>query len=87
MWLEVPAEAASSPSSALGGEERPTPVYEVRMTFGSIEAPGPPKWRTILVVGVKTVVSPGAIALVGRDLLATCRFTYDGRKHLFMMSY
>ena len=57
------------------------------MTFGSFDAPGPPKWRTILVVGVTTIVSPGAIALIGQDLLATCRFTYDGRKGRLMMSY
>ena len=74
-------------SSAFGGEEREAPVYEVRMTFGGFDAPDPPKWRTILVVGVTTIVSPGAIALIGRDLLATCRFTYDGRKRRLMMSY
>jgi hypothetical protein len=74
-------------SSAFGDEERDAPVYEVRMTFGSFDAPGPLKWRTILVVGVKTIVSPGAIVLIGQDLLATCRFTYDGRKRRLMMSY
>ena len=73
-------------SSVLGDEERRAPVYELRMTFGSIEAPDPPKWRTILAAGV-TVVSPGSVALIGRDLLATCRFTYDGRKRRLMMSY
>jgi hypothetical protein len=74
-------------SSAFGDEEREAPVYQVRMTFGSLDAPDPPKWRTILAVGVTTIVSPGAIVLIGRDLLATCRFTYDGRKDRLMMSY
>ncbi len=74
-------------SSAFGDEEREAPVYQVRMTFGSFDAPGPPNWRTILVVGVTTIVSPGAIVLIGRDLLGTCRFTYDGRKRRLMMSY
>jgi hypothetical protein len=73
-------------SSVLGNEERRVPVYELRMTFGSIEAPDPPRWRMILAAGV-TVVSPGAVALIGQDLLATCRFTYDGRKRRLMMSY
>jgi len=73
-------------SSVLGDEERDAPVYRVRMTFGSIESTDQPKWRTIDAVGVN-VVSPGATALVGRDLLATCRFTYDGRKRRLMMSY
>jgi hypothetical protein len=74
-------------SSAFGDEEREAPVYQVRMTFGSLDAPDPPKWRTILTVGVTTIVSPGAIVLIGQDLLATCRFTYDGRKRRLMMSY
>jgi hypothetical protein len=73
-------------SSVLGDEERRVPVYELRMTFGSIEAPDPPRWRKILAAGV-SVVSPGAVALIGQDLLATCRFTYDGRKRRLMMSY
>lgn len=73
-------------SSVLGVEEREAPVYLIRMTFGPIEAPDPPKWRIISAVGV-TVVSPGALALIGQDLLATCRFTYDGRKRRLTMSY
>jgi hypothetical protein len=73
-------------SSVLGDEERQAPVYQLRMTFGPVEALDPPKWRAILAVGV-TVVSPGAVALIGQDLLATCRFTYDGRKRRLMMSY
>jgi hypothetical protein len=74
-------------SSVFGDEERAAPVYQVRMTFGSLDAPDPPKWRTILVVGVTTIVSPGAMVLIGQDLLATCRFTYDGRKRRLMISY
>jgi len=73
-------------SSVLGDEERQAPVYRIRITFGPIEAPDPPRWRTIFAVGVN-VVSPGALALIGQDLLATCRFTYDGRKRRLMMSY
>jgi hypothetical protein len=73
-------------SSVLGHEERHAPVYQLRMTFGALEAPDAPKWRNILVAGVN-VVSPGAVVLVGQDLLATCRFTYDGRKRRLMMSY
>jgi hypothetical protein len=73
-------------SSVLGVEERDAPVYLMRMNFGSVETPGPPKWRIIRAVGV-TVVSPGALVLIGQDLLATCRFTYDGRKRRLMMSY
>jgi len=42
--------------------------------------------RVISSVGV-TVVSPGALVLIGQDLLATCRFTYDGRKRRLTMSY
>ncbi len=29
----------------------------------------------------------GAMVLIGQDLLASCRFTYDGRKGRLMMSY
>ena len=70
-----------------GDEEREAPVYQVRMTFGALDAPDPPKWQTILTVGATTIVSPGAVVLVGQDLLATCRFTDDGRKRRLMMSY
>ena len=73
-------------SSVLGEEVRKAPVYQIRMTFGSLEARDAPKWRIIHAVGV-SVVSPGALALIGQDLLATCRFTYDGRKRRLMMSH
>jgi hypothetical protein len=73
-------------SSVLGGQVRTVPIYRLRMTFGSLADPDTPKWRTIDAIGVD-VVSPGASVLIGRDLLATCRFTYDGRKHRLMMSY
>ena len=86
-WLGAPVQdLVKLGSSVLGREEREVPVYLVRVTFGAIEAPDPPKWRTILVAGVD-VVSPGASVLIGRDLLATCRFTYDGRKRRLMISY
>ncbi len=70
----------------LGEEVRDAAVYLARMTFGPIEAPDLPKWRIVAAVGV-TVVSPGALILIGQDLLATCRFTYDGRRRRLMISY
>jgi hypothetical protein len=73
-------------SSVLGEEEREAPAYIVRATFGPLESPDPLRWWTLLVAGVD-VVSPGANVLIGRDLLATCRFTYDGRKRRLMISY
>jgi hypothetical protein len=73
-------------SSALGRGTRVVPTYRIRMAFGPFGTPGPPRWRTITAAGMD-IISPGAIVLIGRDLLATCRFTYDGRKHRFMMSY
>lgn len=73
-------------SSVLGEEDREAPTYLIRMTFGPIEADDRPRWRTIRAAGV-SVVSPGALVLIGQDLLATCRLTYDGRKGRLMMSY
>jgi hypothetical protein len=87
IWMGIPIHnLLMLRSSVLGLEEREAPVYQVRMTFGSLEAPDPPRWRTLLVAGVD-VVSPGESVLIGRDLLATCRFTYDGRKRRLMISY
>jgi hypothetical protein len=86
-WMGVSvAGVLEARSSVLGNEARTAPVYRIQMTFGPLEAPAPPKWRTIDAVGVH-VVSPGATVLIGRDLLATCRFTYDGRKRRLMISY
>ena len=73
-------------SSVLGQDEREAPVYTLRMTVGSLESREPPKWRVIRAAGVD-IVSPGAAILVGQDLLATCRFTYDGRKRRLMMAF
>lgn len=56
------------------------------MTFGSVAGPDPPKWRAVEVVGVE-VVSTGTSVLIGRDLLAIGRFTYDGRSFRLMMLY
>ena len=86
-WMGIPVwSLLEARSSVLGDEARTAPVYRIQMTFGPLEAPDPPKWRTIGAVGVN-VVSPGATVLIGRDLLATCRFTYDGRKRRLMISY
>lgn len=86
-WIGVPvSHFVDARSSVLGDESRVVPVYRIRMTFGALEAPDPPRWRIIEAVGVN-VVSPGASVLIGRDLLATCRFTYDGRKQRLMLSY
>jgi hypothetical protein len=86
-WMGIPSAGfMEASSSVLGGEARTVPVYPLRMTFGSLGDPDAPKWRAINAVGVD-VVSPGASVLIGRDLLATCRFTYDGRKRRLMMSY
>jgi hypothetical protein len=86
-WMGVPVwSLLETRSSVLGHEARLAAVYRIQMTFGPLEAPDPPKWRTIGAVGV-SVVSPGATVLIGRDLLATCRFTYDGRKSRLMISY
>jgi hypothetical protein len=72
--------------SVLGADRREAPTYVIRMTFGSLEAQEPPRWRTILAAGVGAV-SPGATILIGQDMLATCRFTYDGRKQRLTMTY
>jgi hypothetical protein len=73
-------------SSMVGAEERQAPAYQVRMTLGPIEAPDSPRWWTILAVGV-TVVSSGAVALIGQNPLATCLFIYDCRKRRLKMWY
>jgi hypothetical protein len=87
LWLgSAVQDSIKLRSSVLGEGEREAPAFVVRATFGLPESPDPPKWRTPLVVGVD-VVSPGATVLIGRDLLATCRFTYDGRKRRLMISY
>ena len=86
-WMGIPSIGFTEASSSLlGSEVRTVPIHQVRMTFGSLGDADTPKWRTIDAIGVD-VVSPGASVLIGRDLLATCRFTYDGRKDRFMMSY
>jgi hypothetical protein len=86
-WMGIPVSGSlEASSSVLGDETRVANVYRIQMTFGPLEAPDPPRWRTVHAVGVK-VISAGVTVLIGRDLLATCRFTYDGRKCRFMMSY
>lgn len=55
-------------------------------SHGALGDAHPPKWRTIRAVGVH-LMAPGASVLIGRDLLASCRFTDDGRKHRLLMSY
>ena len=86
-WMGIPIlRFLDARSSVLGDGSREVAVYRIQMTFGSIEAPDPPKWQTLDVIGVN-VISPGASILIGRDLLATCRFTYDGRKQRPMLSY
>ena len=73
-------------SSVLGEEVCRARTGKIRMTFGSLEAGDSPRWRILHAVGV-SIVSPSLTILIGRDVLATCRFTYDGRKRRFMMSY
>jgi hypothetical protein len=67
-------------------EAREAAVHRVEMTFGTLGAADPPNSRTLNAVGV-ILVSPGTMVMIGRDLLATGRFSYDGRKRRFVMSY
>jgi hypothetical protein len=86
-WMGLPIYGLIEvTSSVLGREVREANSYRAQMAFGSPEASGRTKWCTLYAVGVD-IVSPGVKVLIGRDLLATCRFTYDGRKRRFMMSY
>lgn len=73
-------------SSVLGRESRWVPVYPLRMCLGPFSDTDPLRWRAIDAAAVD-IVSPGASVLIGRDLLASCRFTYDGRKSRLLMSY
>jgi hypothetical protein len=86
-WMGIPSIGVMEAStSLLGGEARSVPIFPLRMTFGPLEEGPAPRWRAIDAVAVK-IVSPGASVLIGRDLLASCRFTYDGRKSRFQMSF
>src|SRR4051812_25710974 len=82
--LGLPVHDWEMVQSAAGGEPRLVPVYLVRLSFAPNDAPA--RWRSITAVGVASV-SPGAMILVGRDMLSTCRFTYDGRGERLVMSY
>ena len=86
-WMGIPSIGVMEASSSLlGGEARSVPIFPLRMIFGPLGEGPAPKWRAIDAVAVE-IVSPGASVLIGRDLLASCRFTYDGRKSRFLMSY
>ena len=86
-WMGIPVVGfMEATSSVLGAEVRMVPIHRVQMTSGFLADPDTSKWRAIYAIGVN-VVSPGASVLIGRDLLASCRFTYDGRKHRLMMAY
>jgi hypothetical protein len=86
-WMGAPcAGFMEATSSVLGSESRTVPIVALRIALGPLGDPGMPHWRPIRAAGVE-IVSPGASVLIGRDLLASCRFTYDGRRSRLLMSY
>ncbi len=70
-------ESVTLQSSALGAEPMEAPVYDVQMSFGAIDGSLRPRWRAVYPVGV-SIVAQGALALIGRDMLATSLMIYDG---------
>lgn len=65
------------------------PIIDVRAWLGpeleeALRAAGQPVPPLVSVPGL---LDTGALVLVGRDLRATCRFTYDGRRRRLQMSY
>jgi hypothetical protein len=86
-WMGIPSIGAMEASSSLlGCESRSVSIFPLRMALGPLGEGPVPKWRAIDAVAVD-VVSPGVSVLIGRDLLASCRFTYDGRRSRLLMSY
>ena len=79
-------ETASIQSSALGTDPVDAPIYEVKMSFGSLHGPARPEWQNVRPVGV-SVIARGVLALIGRDMLGTCVLIYDGFKAELLISY
>jgi hypothetical protein len=86
-WMGIPSIGVmEASSSVLSGEARSVPIFAFRMALGPLGEGRAPRWQAIDAVAVD-VVSPGVSVLIGRDLLASCRFTYDGRKSRLLMSF
>ena len=59
-------------------------LHKVRVAFAG---PGPGvKWIEVKAVGL-VPATPGVLAIIGRDLLAHCRFLYDGFKAEITLAY
>jgi hypothetical protein len=62
-------------------------LHDVRLAFAGVQAR---PTRTVWVeVEAAAVVSadPGILALIGRDMLVSCRFLYDGPKGELLLEY
>ena len=68
----------------LDGGPYTAPLHDIRVAFSG---PGlRVRWIGITAVGL-VPASPGVLAIIGRDLLARCRFLYDGPKAEILLAY
>jgi hypothetical protein len=81
-----PDEVVPVRSSAAGGEPFDAPVHDVWMSFGAYAGRALPSWVSIRPVEVG-IIAQGVLALIGRDLLETCLFVYDGPRGELVLSY
>jgi hypothetical protein len=71
-----------TPSTGAGGKT--CQQFDVCLVLGEHETP--PLVRILPVVEGE-FASQGFCVLIGRDMLAQCTFTYDGKKNNFMLRY
>ena len=67
-----------------GQTYRSAPLFDTRLAFGGVQMGA--VWISLSIVGI-VPSTPGVLAIIGRDLLRSCLFQYDGFRSEFLLLY
>jgi hypothetical protein len=70
-----------------GSNPAPTDTYDISLTIYATQTLPPLVRHTVPVMKSELLQHQGIHALIGRDILSTCLFVYDGATGLFSLAY
>jgi hypothetical protein len=86
--LGIPPTGSSSVNSATTGDYPATAdQYDVSLLIPGSQGSPSLVYHAIAVLESKLLDAHGFHALIGRDILANCLLTYDGKSGLFIIAY
>jgi hypothetical protein len=83
----TPTGSASVNTGSTGATPHQSDQYDVSLYIPGVSGQAPYTMPTIPVVALPLLAGPGYHALIGRDILRDCIFSYNGTVGFFSLAY